>query len=135
MPVPGRPWAKKGTPNTHPIRDELRVLCCMALAQDPESWAPFPTAGFARLVERAGAAAEFGFGMLRHACGFALANKPAYCLLYQRSPSELHPPRTPSTGLIRPECGMPPENPWHSKATPRTLGWLLSLNVDVPICP
>ena len=34
---------------------------------------------FARLVERAGAAAELGFKahphMLRHACGFALANK------------------------------------------------------------
>jgi integrase len=36
------------------------------------------TAGFARMVERAGEAAELGFKahphMLRHACGFALAN-------------------------------------------------------------
>ena len=40
---------------------------------------PFTTAGFARLVERAGVAAKLGFGahphMLRHACGFALANR------------------------------------------------------------
>src|ERR1700747_781127 len=41
--------------------------------------APFTTAGFARLIERAGEAARLGFkahpDMLRHACGFALANK------------------------------------------------------------
>ena len=44
-----------------------------------ERGSPFTTAGFARLVERAGAAARLGFKahphMLRHACGFALANK------------------------------------------------------------
>ena len=38
-----------------------------------------PRAGFAKLVERAGEAARLGFPahphMLRHACGFALANK------------------------------------------------------------
>jgi integrase len=40
---------------------------------------PFTTAGFARMVERAGVEAKLGFPahphMLRHACGFALANK------------------------------------------------------------
>src|SRR5262245_59780197 len=48
--------------------------------------APFTTAGFARMVERAGAEAVLGFKahphMLRHACGYALANKghdPAHC--------------------------------------------------------
>jgi site-specific recombinase XerD len=44
-----------------------------------ERRSPFTTAGFARLVERAGEAAALGFKahphMLRHACGFALANK------------------------------------------------------------
>jgi site-specific recombinase XerD len=44
-----------------------------------ERGAPFTTAGFARMVERAGTAAKLGFKahphMLRHACGFALANK------------------------------------------------------------
>ena len=43
-----------------------------------ERGAPFTTAGFARMVERAGEAARLGFKahphMLRHACGFALAN-------------------------------------------------------------
>jgi site-specific recombinase XerD len=40
---------------------------------------PFSAGGFARMVERAGVEAELGFmahpHMLRHACGFALANK------------------------------------------------------------
>ena len=44
-----------------------------------ERGSPFTTAGFARMVERAGVEAELGFKahphMLRHACGFALANK------------------------------------------------------------
>jgi integrase len=80
--------AKKGTPSTHPIRgDELRALRRLAREQEPkaafvftsERGAPFTTAGFARMVERAGAVAGFEFKahphMLRHACGFALANK------------------------------------------------------------
>ena len=40
---------------------------------------PFTTAGFARMIERAGGEAGLGFKahphMLRHACGYALANK------------------------------------------------------------
>lgn len=80
--------AKEGSPSNHPIRgDELRALRRVAREQDPKSayvftserGAPFTTAGFARMVERAGNAAELGFKahphMLRHACGFALANK------------------------------------------------------------
>ena len=80
--------AKRGTPSTHPIMgDELRSLRKLQREQEPKSpfvfvserGSPFTTAGFARLVERAGAAAGFKFKahphMLRHACGFALANK------------------------------------------------------------
>ena len=79
---------KQGTPATHPIRgDELRALRRLQRDQEPKSpfvftserGAPFSTAGFARMVERAGVAAGLGFKahphMLRHACGFALANK------------------------------------------------------------
>jgi integrase len=79
--------AKKGTPATHPIRgDELRALRRLQREQEPRSalvftserGAPFTTAGFARMIERAGEAAGMGFKahphMLRHACGFALAN-------------------------------------------------------------
>jgi integrase len=78
---------KKGTPSTHPIRGELRALRRLVREQDPKSpfvftserGAPFTTAGFARLIERAGEAADIGFKvhphMLRHACGVALANK------------------------------------------------------------
>jgi integrase len=42
-------------------------------------FAPFSPAGFDRMVERAGSEAKLGFKahphMLRHACGYALANK------------------------------------------------------------
>jgi site-specific recombinase XerD len=79
---------KQGTPATHPILgDELRALRRLQRDQDPKSpfvftserGTPFGTAGFARIVERAGEAAKLGFPahphMLRHACGYALANK------------------------------------------------------------
>src|SRR3954470_9725932 len=79
---------KQGTPSTHPILgDELRALRRLQREQEPKSSfvftserdTPFTTAGFARMVERAGIEAGLGFKahphMLRHACGFALANK------------------------------------------------------------
>jgi integrase len=79
---------KRGSPSTHPIvGDELRALRRLQREQAPKSpfvftserGSPLTTAGFARLVERAGKAAGLGFKahphMLRHACGFALANK------------------------------------------------------------
>jgi integrase len=79
---------KRGTPSTHPIAgDELRALRRLQREQEPKSpfvftserGTPFTTAGFARMVERAGAEARLGFKahphMLRHACGYALANK------------------------------------------------------------
>lgn len=78
---------KRGTPSTHPIRgDELRALRRLKREQQPassfvftsERGAPFSTAGFARMIERAGIAAELGYKahphMLRHATGYALAN-------------------------------------------------------------
>src|SRR3974390_553380 len=78
--------AKQGTPSTHPILgDELRALRRLQREQEPkcpfvftsERGAPFGTAGFARMVERAGVEARLSFKahphMLRHACGFALA--------------------------------------------------------------
>jgi type 1 fimbriae regulatory protein FimB/type 1 fimbriae regulatory protein FimE len=80
--------AKQGTPSTHPIvGDELRALRRLQRDQDPKSpfvftserGAPFTSAGFARMIERAGIEAKFGFKahphMLRHACGYALANR------------------------------------------------------------
>lgn len=79
---------KRGTPSTHPILgDELRALRRLQREQEPKSpfvftserGAPFSTAGFARMVERAGAEARLELKvhphMLRHACGYALANK------------------------------------------------------------
>ena len=74
---------KKGTPATHPVLgDELRALRKLQREQEPKSpfvfiserGSPFATAGFARMVERAGADAKLGFKahphMLRHACGY-----------------------------------------------------------------
>ena len=79
---------KQGTPATHPILgDEMRNLRKLQREQDPKSpfmftserGSPFTTAGFARIIERAGETAGLDFKvhphMLRHACGFALANK------------------------------------------------------------
>ncbi len=79
---------KQGTPSTHPILgDELRALRRLQREQKPRSpfvftserGAPFTTAGFARMIERAGRVAKLAFKahphMLRHACGYALANK------------------------------------------------------------
>jgi integrase len=79
---------KQGTPATHPVLgDEMRALRKLQREQDPKSpfvftserGSPFSTSGFAKLVKRAGIEAKLGFPahphMLRHACGFALANK------------------------------------------------------------
>jgi integrase len=79
---------KHGTPSTHPILgDVLRALRRLQRDQIPRSpfvftserGAPFSTAGFSRMVERASTEAKLGFKahphMLRHACGYALANK------------------------------------------------------------
>ena len=78
--------AKGGMTSTHPLLgDELRAL--RALKREAESpfmfvserGAPFTTAGFAKLIERAGVEAKLPFKvhphMLRHSTGYALANK------------------------------------------------------------
>ena len=75
---------KQGSPSVHPVLgDELRALRRLQRDQEPKSpfvftserGAPFTTAGFARMIERAGTEAKLGFKahphMLRHACGFA----------------------------------------------------------------
>lgn len=72
---------KQGTPSTHPILgDELRALRRLKREQlTSERGGPFSAAGFARMVERAAVEAKLAFKahphMLRHACGYALANK------------------------------------------------------------
>jgi type 1 fimbriae regulatory protein FimB len=78
---------KRGTPATHPIMgDELRALRRLQREQEPKSpfvftserGAPFTRAGFAKMVERVGEVVKLGFKahahMLRHACGYKLAN-------------------------------------------------------------
>lgn len=77
---------KSGTPSTHPLTGiEMRALRRLQResAASPfvfvsERGAPFSTAGFARMLERAADAAGLKIKvhphMLRHACGFALAN-------------------------------------------------------------
>jgi integrase len=81
--------AKGGVASVHPISgDELRALRRLQResAASPfmftsERGAPFSTAGFARMVERAGRAAKLALKvhahMLRHACGYKLANDGA----------------------------------------------------------
>lgn len=79
---------KAGTPATHPLTGvELRALRKLQRDQEPKSpfvfinerRVPFTNRGFQMLVERAGRKAKLEFKahphMLRHACGFYLANK------------------------------------------------------------
>jgi integrase len=77
---------KNGVPSVHPLKgDEMRALRRLKREAEnseyvfvSERGSPFTTAGFAKLVERAGFEAGFKFGthphMLRHSCGYKLAN-------------------------------------------------------------
>lgn len=78
---------KGSTAAVHPLSGrELRALRRLKREQEPSSpfvfvserGAPFTTAGFRKMVARLGAAAGFDFPvhphMLRHACGYKLAN-------------------------------------------------------------
>jgi integrase len=78
---------KNGTPATHPLTGrELRALRRLQRQSGGNSFvfvsergAPFSVSGFRRMVERAGQAAgrdlKIHPHMLRHACGYALANQ------------------------------------------------------------
>jgi integrase len=79
--------AKHGTPSVHPIRgDEIRALRKLQRENPPrgayvfisERGGPLSTLGFHHLIARLGKAAKLPFAvhphMLRHACGFKLAN-------------------------------------------------------------
>jgi len=78
---------ESGSESVHPLSGrELRALRRLKREQDPaspfvfasERAAPFTPAGFRKMVARLGVAADLGFPvhphMLRHACGFKLAN-------------------------------------------------------------
>jgi integrase len=78
---------KNGTSATHPLTGrELRALRRLKREQDPasafvfvsERGAPFAPRGFRQMIERLGVLAKFDFPvhahMLRHACGYKLAN-------------------------------------------------------------
>ena len=78
--------AKRGTPSVHPIRgDEIRALRRLRRENPAEAHVfvserggPISPMGFHHLIARLGKAAELPFAvhphMLRHACGFKLAN-------------------------------------------------------------
>jgi integrase len=78
---------KRGTPSVHPIRgDEIRALRRLRRENEQaqayvfvsERGGPISPMGFHHLIQRLGKAAEMPFAvhphMLRHACGFKLAN-------------------------------------------------------------
>jgi type 1 fimbriae regulatory protein FimB/type 1 fimbriae regulatory protein FimE len=78
--------AKRGTPSAHPIPgDELRALRELrrnttgAFVFETERGGPFTASAINRLIKRIGERAGFDFlvhvHMLRHACGYALANR------------------------------------------------------------
>jgi integrase len=78
--------AKNGTPSVHPIRgDEIRALRKLRRESPTEACVfvterggPMSTIGFHHLIQRLGKAAKMPFPlhphMLRHACGYKLAN-------------------------------------------------------------
>jgi type 1 fimbriae regulatory protein FimB/type 1 fimbriae regulatory protein FimE len=79
---------KGSAESVHPLSGrELRALRRLKREQEPasafiftsERGAPFTTAGFRKLIARLGVAASFDFPvhphMLRHACGYYLANR------------------------------------------------------------
>jgi integrase len=78
--------AKNGTPSVHPIRgDEIRALRKLRRESPNEAYVfvterggPMSTIGFHHLIQRLGEAAKMPFSlhphMLRHACGYKLAN-------------------------------------------------------------
>jgi integrase len=78
--------AKGGTSSVHPLGgSEMRALRRLQRESEPtafvfvsERGAPFTTAGFARMMQRAARGTNLKLKvhphMLRHACGFALAN-------------------------------------------------------------
>jgi type 1 fimbriae regulatory protein FimE len=78
--------AKNGTPSVHPIRgDEIRALRKLGRENPNEAYVfvterggPMSTIGFHHLIQRLGKAAKMPFSlhphMLRHACGYKLAN-------------------------------------------------------------
>ena len=75
---------KNGMPSVHPLQgDEMRALRALKRESSfvfvSERGTPFTRAGFAKMIARAGQEAGFKFGvhphMLRHACGYALANR------------------------------------------------------------
>jgi integrase len=78
--------AKRGTPSVHPIRgDEIRALRKLRRENPTETHVfvserggPISPMGFHHLIQRLGKVANMAFAvhphMLRHACGFKLAN-------------------------------------------------------------
>jgi len=77
---------KNGMPSMHPLQgDEMRALRELKRSADStfvfvsERGAPFTRAAFAKMVARLSVEAKFKFGvhphMLRHACGYVLANR------------------------------------------------------------
>ena len=77
---------KRGTPSVHPLQgDEIRALRRLRREQEAsphvfqsERGGPMAAKSFGQLIERVGKHARIPFGcfphMLRHACGYALAN-------------------------------------------------------------
>ena len=101
---------KRGTPSTHPILgDELRALRRLQREQEPKSpfvftserGAPFSTAGFARMIERAGSEAQAGLqGPSAHAAP-CLRLRTGQQRARHPSPAGLsRPPQHPAHGAL-----------------------------------
>ena len=101
---------KQGTPSTHPILgDELRALRRLQREQEPKSpfvftserGAPFTTAGFARMVERAGKEAKFSLqGAPAHASARLRLRAREQGARHAGAASLSWPPQHPAHGAL-----------------------------------
>ena len=101
---------KQGTPSTHPILgDELRALRRLQRDQEPKSpfvftserGAPFTTAGFARMIERAGTEAKLGVqGAPAHAAARLRLRSGQQGARHAGAASLPRPPQHPAHGAL-----------------------------------
>jgi integrase len=108
--------AKNGIDSVHPLTgSELRALRRLQREQEQpgryvfmsERGAPMSAVGFRRMITRLGAASKMPFQihpqMLRHACGFKLANQGVDTRALQHTPSatpNFHPTGSATSGEI-----------------------------------
>jgi integrase len=107
---------KQGSHSTHPIiGDELRMLRRLQREQEPKSHfvftsergSPFTTAGFARMVERAGVEAKLAFKAHPHAAACLRIRAGGQGTRHARPPGLPRAQEYPAHGALHLNCHLP----------------------------